>query len=662
MAKPKTTKAKNKAQKKKNKKAAKTTAKKTKTSKKKTAKKATQPAKQGLIGRLFKWCIVLGLWGGIFLGGLIAWYGTELPDIIESPTFERSASTQILSYDREDLVNYGQIKGGSVHVSELPDHVAYAVISIEDRRFYRHFGIDPIGIARAMAINIMQGGLRQGGSTITQQLAKNLFLTHERTIKRKIQEAMISLWLEKEFSKDEIISAYLNRVYFGAGAYGIEAAAQVYFKKSATELNVYESALLAGLLKAPSRYSPHANPDLARKRARTVLNAMEDNGYDFTNQETTPSTIASLPYDKKNTSNIRYFADIVMTEKEDLIGKLDQDITIQTTLVPALQDAADRILKDNLQRYEDRHVTQGAIVVMDFEGAVLALSGGVDFRTSQFNRATQARRASGSAFKPVVYLTALENGWDKDSMILDAPIENGDYHPENFKDEYLGKVTLETALLKSLNTAAVRLAKDVGTRKIINTAKTLGIDSTLANDLSMALGSSGISLMEMTRAYGAIGNGGYRIDPYFIFRVEDAKAADDEKIIYQKRKFDRDPRAIKASAAKEMKQMLRSVIEDGTGKRAALPFDTYGKTGTSQYYRDAWFVGFTDKFVAGVWVGNDDNSPMQGVTGGSLPAEIWHDVMLTAHKQEGISPLSDTSHSPSDRSSFTRFLDRILNN
>jgi len=613
---------------------------------------------------LFKWCFVVGLWSFILLSVLTAWYGSELPDIIQSPHFERSVSTQILDRNGDVLASYGHLKGNTISVENVPHHVIHAVTSIEDRRFYKHSGVDPVGIARAMATNIVHGRVRQGGSTITQQLAKNLFLSHERTIKRKIQEALLAVWLEREFTKDEILSTYLNRVYFGSGAYGIDAAAQTYFDKHASALTVYEGAMIAGLLKAPSRYSPHNNPELAKKRAQVVLQAMRDNSNmplyalsDVSETQTKPADtpVPPVPLTKAYNINARYVTDMAIARKQDLVGTQQNDLQVHTTLHLDLLNKIDDIVRKSLSRYRDRHVTQAAVIVMTPSGEILALTGGVNYRDSQFNRASQAIRSPGSAFKPIVFLTALENGWKADSLILDAPLDHTDYNPQNFNDEYLGDVTLDLALQKSLNTATVRLAQAVGTKNIIKTAQTLGIKSPQQNNLSLALVSNGLSLMELTAAYAVIANGGHKVKPYIMENIQS-----DTHTHYAREDKKSNSRVIKRSTARGMKDMLRNVVLVGTGKNARLPFDSYGKTGTSQYYRDAWFVGFSDEYAVGVWAGNDDNSPMQSVTGGSLPAEIFHDVMLATHKMNIHQAPDDKSEDKGD-SSFQNFIQNILN-
>ncbi|MAE50939.1 MAG: penicillin-binding protein [Micavibrio sp.] len=598
------------------------------TRKKATVKKRASGKKKSILGRLFKWAFVTGLWAAIIMGGVLAYYASELPDIAESASFERQSSITILDVRGEVLARYGEIKGNSVDIADIPPHLIQAVMAIEDRRFYSHFGIDLLGLARAMIVNIQAGGVVQGGSTITQQLAKNLFLSHERTLKRKIQEAMLAIWLEHELSKDEIMSAYLNRVYLGSGSYGVDAAAMLYFDKPVKDITLRESAIIAGLLKAPSRYSPRRNPNLANERADVVLAAMVDAGYITDAQAKGLSNIPPLPPQKPGSANsVRYFTDWVVDGLDDLIGTPETDLVIETTLVSDIQDAAKNAIQNNLAQYgTDLEVGQGAAIVMAHDGAVIALVGGRDYNRSQFNRITQARRQPGSSFKPLVYLTALENGFTPASQIMDEKITTGRYRPENFGDKYYGMVNLETALTLSLNTVSYQLMKDLGPQSVIETARRLGIISPLEADLSLALGSSSISPLELATAYAAIANGGYGVFPYAITKIRD----DDGRTYFKRPDQTLTRRVADERAIRQLQVMMQNVVENGTGQRARQAFPVGGKTGTSQDSRDAWFAGFSDKLVAVVWTGNDDNSPTKGVTGGSIPAGIWSEIMRDA--------------------------------
>lgn len=605
----------------------------------KRTKKSKKTKKNTLLWRGIRWMLALAIWGGLALTVVLLWYAKDLPDITQSAVFERRASIIIKSADNITLARYGESKGETIKSTDLPQHLIDAVLATEDRRFYDHSGIDPWGITRAMIINLYKGRFVQGGSTITQQLAKNLFLSHKRTIDRKIQEALLALWLERQLTKDEILSAYMNRVYLGSGTYGFEAAAQLYFGKSAKQVNLLESATLAGLLKAPSKYSPHQNPQRAKERANVVLNAMNDAGYITREQQKDQENqTLTLPHKKAGSEqNVRYFTDWVMNGLDSMIGISDTDIIIETTLDSALQSKAQFRLTTAINRADEmQFVSQGGILTLRPDGAIVAMVGGHNYTESQFNRTTQARRPPGSAFKPFVFLTALEKGWKPSSKILDSPITSGEYRPKNFAENYLGTVDLETALAKSLNTATVRLAEEIGMGPIIKTAKKLGIISPLQRDLSLSLGSSGVSMLELGTAYAVFANGGHKILPYAITRV----TTQDGDILFE-REEPQYTRIIKSNHARNISFMLQSVVNNGTGKAAKLPFPTYGKTGTSQDSRDAWFAGYTDKLVTIVWLGNDDNSPMRRVTGGGLPAHIWHDIMKYGHPRQNETNFPD---------------------
>lgn len=641
--------------------------------KKKTKKKAASRKQKHLPafwGRAAHFALVAALWGFIGVAGLVAWYATELPSLIERPGFERKPAITVQDIDGNTIARYGELKGNNVDVRELPPHLVYAVLAIEDRRFYQHLGVDPIGLARAMVRNILAGHIVQGGSTITQQLAKNLFLSRERTMKRKIQEAMLAIWLEAKLSKDEILSAYLNRVYLGSGTYGVEAAAQTYFHKSAREVSLREAATLAGLLKAPSRYSPLSNPRLARERANTVLAAMKDAGYLTDKDDISDKDLPPIPADKAgNGDNVRYYTDWITGDLDKLIGKPGEDIIIETTLVPAIQKAAEESLNRILEAEgKDKNVTQGAVIVMARDGAVLAMVGGRNYGTSQFNRATQAFRQPGSSFKPIVYLTALEHGYTPNTIVVDGPVTSGKYRPTNYNGQYYGDVPLNVALAYSLNTISYQLARDIGIGYVIGTAKRLGIDAPLSRDLSLSLGSSGVPMIQMTTAYANIANDGYAIKPYAIRKISDKNGI----LIYQRpqRPLQSGRSMFEPRVMQDLKGMMRGVVEFGTGQGARIGTPVAGKTGTSQDFRDAWFSGFSDDYIATVWVGNDDNSSMKRVTGGSLPIRIWRDTMSAAEKSGKGRAFAVSSTFPSGSASapydsgaqddFGGLLDRLL--
>lgn len=604
-----------------------------------------------------KWAFVGGLWMTMITIAILAWYARELPELIENPQFERKASVTVLANDGSVIGRYGDIKGNSLKIQELPKHLIEAILATEDRRFYYHFGLDPIGLARAIVVNMTRGGVVQGGSTITQQLAKNLFLTHERTYKRKIQEALLALWLEKELTKDEILSAYLNRVYMGAGAYGVDAASRIYFHKAAKNLNLRESAMLAGLLKAPSRYSPLANPKEAEARAKVVISAMVDAGF-LTEAQAKKGMSKKANVEERTVEgeSSRYFADWVMDNLEDLIGRPTEDVVVQTTLDPEIQNAAAKVLKESIEKNGEKvRAKQAASIVMRPDGRVLAMVGGIDYKKSQFNRTVQALRQPGSSFKPVVYLAAVEKGVGPEDLIDDAPITEGRYRPQNFGHKYYGTVRIIDALTLSLNTVSFRLAQYVGINEVIGVARRLGITADLEPNLALALGSSGVPMIEMAQAYGTLANGGYGVTAFGILSVKTEKS---KKVLYQRQDI-AIPKVFRSGDIETMSLMMQSVVQNGTGAGAAVPFFAAGKTGTSQDYRDAWFDGFTNQYVAVVWFGNDDNSSMKSITGGSLPAQAWKQIILAAHADPTPAKyrvIRSTDHS----ADFGGMLDRLI--
>lgn len=591
---------------------------------KKPAKRKSKP-KKTTGKKLTRLAMLIAVWGLIFGFVMLLWFTYDLPSIDNVKPLDTKPSITILARDGSLIERYGGLKGNTVEVQNLPAHTIAAVLSIEDRRFYDHFGIDPFGLARAMWVNIREGGFVQGGSTITQQLAKNLFLTPEKTIRRKVQEALMALWIEQKFTKDEILSAYLNRVYYGAGAYGIDAASQTYFNKPASKLNLWESAVLAGLLKAPSRYSPATNPQKAKERALTVLAAMQDAGYISDHRREDETAQAEIVLDSKNTdNNNRYFTDWVIDRIDNFITVSDRDLVIKTTLSPRLQELALQSQKDFIKTWtEDQAVSQMAMVTLSPDGSVLAMVGGTDYSKSQFNRATQAQRQPGSAFKPFVYLAALETGFKPSDKIKDEKIRYGDYAPENYDGTYRGDVTLTEAMALSLNTATVNLLNDIGVAKLMDTAQRAGIQSTLKPELALALGVSEVNLLELTTAYAVLENGGHQIEPHAITEISDK----DGNIFYLHTN-NQYPQVFATRDIRDIQNMLRRVVTDGTARAAQIDnLNVGGKTGTSQEYRDAWFVGYTGNMITGVWMGNDDNTPMNHITGGSLPARYWHRYM-----------------------------------
>ena len=590
---------------------------------------------RSLIGQLAYWCVVLGVWGGIGLLGLVGYHAAQLPPIDQLAIPKRPPNIAILGDDGAVLANRGDTGGPAIRLGDLPPYVPKAFIAIEDRRFYAHWGIDPIGILRAVASNASGRGNMQGGSTLTQQLAKNLFLTQERTVSRKIQEAILALWLEHRYSKDQLLELYLNRVYFGSGAYGIEAAAQKYFGHSARVVTLSEAAVLAGLMKAPTRLAPNRNPEGAAERATQVLTAMAQEGHI---SEAMAKVALSRPAQAAHegaAATINYAADYVMDVLAATVGAIDEDLVVTTTLSGALQNASEQALTGELERRGAKfNVTQGAVVSMDQGGAIKALVGGRNYAESQFNRAVAAKRQPGSAFKPFVYLSAIERGLTPDSVREDGPINVKGWQPENYSHEYFGPVTLTNALALSLNTVAVRLGLEVGPRAVVATAHRLGIGSDLQANASIALGTSEVTPLELVTAYAPFANGGIGVQSHVILRVRTA----DGKLLYQ-RKGTSNGRIIDPAYVAMMNAMMQETLSTGTARKAELPgWQAAGKTGTSQDFRDAWFVGYTSRLVTGVWLGNDDNSPTKKASGGNLPVEIWSRFMKEAHR--GIPPAS----------------------
>jgi penicillin-binding protein 1A len=580
-------------------------------------------------GRLIYWAVVFGLWLLIAAIGAITWVGAHLPPIQSLEVPKRPPSIEILGADGHVLATRGDMGGAAVPLKELPAYLPQAFIAIEDRRFFSHHGVDPLGIVRALAANVLHRGVSQGGSTLTQQLAKNLFLTQERTIARKVQELALALWLEHKFTKPQILELYLNRVYFGAGAYGVEAASQRYFGKSARKVTLGEAAMLAGLVKSPSRLAPTHNPDAAQRRGQIVLAAMADVG--VISEQSAKVALFDPPRIVRQVAegSGNYVADWVMDVLNDLIGHVEHDIVVETTIDSSLQIVAEKALADELVQKGERYsVSQGAVVAMTPDGAVRALVGGRNYVESQFDRAVAAKRQPGSAFKPFVYLAALERGLTPNTIRDDRPIDLKGWRPENYHHEYLGPVTLTRALAQSLNTVAVRLTLEVGPRTVVRTAHRLGIASKLDPNTSIALGTSEVSVIEMVGAFAPFANGGMAVTPHVVERVR----SPDGKILYRSNPPDLG-RVVEERHVAMMNQMMQETLISGTARGAQLPgWQAAGKTGTSQDFRDAWFIGYTSHLVTGVWLGNDDNSPTHKTTGGSLPVEIWSRVMKAAHQ------------------------------
>ena len=550
-----------------------------------------------------------------------------LPDIEEAVGRTRQPSTTITAENGNEVQTFGSVYSEVVHIDELPPYVAQAIISTEDRRFYSHFGFDIVAFSRAMLTNLVHRSYVQGGSTLTQQVAKNLFLTPKKSIKRKTQELLLAFWLESKFTKDQIFTLYLNRVYLGAGTYGIEAASQKYFQKSSRDLNIKEAAMIARMLKAPPRYHPLASRERAEARTAVVLQNMVENNIITEEEKQAAQNLPIGPEKYYKVEGGRHFADWVYNEVNSYIGERDSDIYVYTTLDQHIQQSAEKILRETIAANQDRNITQGAVVVLGKDGAIKAMVGGVDYEKSQFNRATQALRQPGSAFKPFVYLTALQKGFKPQDTIIDGPININGWRPENYDKKYHGTVTLRQALAQSLNAATVALTEELSRRAIISNAVKLGITTPIEATPSLALGTFEVKVLDMAAAYSVFANGGYATWPYAIKEI----FTRDGYQLYMRNPED-PRRIIDADDVAALDDMLTAVITEGTGKRARLPIRAAGKSGTTQDYRDAWFAGYAGDYITVVWLGNDDNSPMKGVTGGGLPAQIWKKIMQEALK------------------------------
>lgn len=595
-----------------------------------------------------KWTATLAIWGAVATAVITAIFAYDLPSTDKALALPHRSAVTLLARDGSTLAVRGDPgRNGAIRAADVPPHLLRAIIAIEDRRFYDHLGVDWIGIVRAFAANLRAGRIVQGGSTITQQAAKNLFLTPAHTIKRKFQEILLALWLEQRFTKDQILTIYLNRVYLGAGQYGVDAAARRYFGISAKSVTLEQSAVLAGLLKAPSRLNPLRNPKGATKRARVVLQAMVDAGY----LKSAADRHIKLPPARFARSTVRnrigpYFIDWVLEQLPDFVGANPGPVTVRTTLDPSLQRSSERIITATLAKSGTRaRVSQAGFVAMSGDGAVRAMVGGRNHNQSQFNRATQALRQPGSAFKPIVYLAGLRAGLRPESRIVDRPLTIGNWRPKNFDGKYRGEMTISEALARSVNTVAVRVAEKTGRKEVVRLAKRMGITSSLTPAPSLALGTAELSLIELTAAYGTFATGGLGVWPYAIVEIADA----DGRRLYR-RAGDGPGRIVEPAHAAQMNKMLAGVIANGTGRGAKLDRPAGGKTGTSQGFRDAWFIGYSAHLVAGVWLGNDDDSPMRNVTGGGLPTHIWRAIMVAAHKGippaplPGLTPLPATEH------------------
>lgn len=560
----------------------------------------------------------------------------DLPNLSSLTTATRKSSIIFEDYNGSVIATYGDLFGRVVDVEKLPKHISQAVIAIEDRRFYRHFGIDFIGLARAIYANLSHKPI-QGGSTITQQLAKNLFLTPNRSLKRKLQELILALMIEHRFTKNQILTIYLNRVYFGGGAYGLDAAAHRYFGKAAKALDLLEAAKIAACLKSPTAYSPICSPDSSDKRAALVLSAMLDCG--FVTREEVNDCIENSDTTYRVTeemSDNRYFTDWVMEQLPEICPS-DEDLIVRTTLDRQAQKNAVTVIRSALiNEGFDANASQMALISMDYTGAVRAMVGGHTYSQSQFNRCF-ASRSAGSSFKFFVFLNALKHGLSPYDLVNDTPIRIGSWHPKNYHWVSKGQITLSEAFSHSVNSCSIRLARKFGINSIINTARELGFSSHIPNDFTMAIGSGAANIAELAAAYGAVLNNGIKVEPYGVLSIKTKSG----KVVYMKKRSIK--RVLSEDVCTKMKTLLKAVVNSGTGRKAQLPIQVYGKSGTSNNSMDACFVGFASPLVTAVWVGNDAMIPMsKKITGGTLPAKVWHDFMYSIFYKQDLSDKTPT--------------------
>jgi penicillin-binding protein 1A len=576
---------------------------------------------------LLRWGAIASVTGAAILALLVAGYSYFTDDPLKAGFRDSTAKLTIQADDGRVIAEKG-MRRNHVPLEKMPEHLVHAVLATEDRRFYSHFGVDPLGILRAIIANRRAGRYVQGGSTITQQLAKVLFLTPDRTLQRKMEELLLALSLEYRLEKKQILELYLNRIYFGEGNYGVAAAAQSYFGKPVSDLTIYESAILAGLIKAPNYYAPTKHLQRSLKRGRLVLKGMLYVGFitqaEYNDALANPPTLrAYLP-----SQSYGYVIDRVV----QLVGEYglnsQVDMVVETTINYEMQGVAQKIVRDNMDQHSKEYKAgQAAAIILDTNGGVKALVGGRNYKKSQYNHAVQAKRQPGSTFKPFVWLTALELGMTPNSTVYDGPLQIGDWSPSNYNNRYHGDVTLRQGLAFSLNTVSVRLSEWAGRDNVIKTAHRMGIVSPLQENASIALGTSEVSLLEITSAYVPFANGGFSAQPHIIKTIRNANG----QTLFSMGRTNWG-RVVRPKHVAEMNDMLMTTIEIGTGQKGSLaPHPAAGKTGTTQSYRDAWFIGYTGHYITGVWIGNDDNSPMKRVTGGGLPTMIWRDLMLYAH-------------------------------
>ncbi len=612
-------------------------AKKPAASKKPPARPRGPVKKRSVLGHIVYAGAVLGVWALIAGMIIFAYFAHDLPDLDNLPDpGANDPAVVVKAAGGETLVRSGPLHGDWLMFDEIPDAMVWAILSIEDRYFFDHGGIDGRGLARAAATNIRSGGVRAGGSTITQQLAKNMFLTNQRSFKRKAQEALLAFWLEQRFTKEQILTLYLNRSYFGGGAYGIDAAAHRFFDHGARNLTISEAAMLAGLVQAPSRLAPHINPEGAWDRGKVVLSTMAESGH--LPAETARKLMSRPPKVVKDSvgPDVRYFTDWVEAEARRLLPNVGNiSITIHTTIDLKLQRAASAAIEEGLAGEGSTvNAGQGALIALGLDGAVRAMVGGRDYRKSQYNRAVQAARQPGSAFKLFTYLAAFERGHSLNEIVSDRPITIGKWSPRNYTNRFDGDIRLRDALAKSTNTVAVRLSQEAGTPYVAALANRMGITTQIAPHPSLALGTEEVKLIDLANAYRTVASGGMAASPYGIVEITELGG----RVLYRQPPMSM-RQAISYEVAATMTEGLQGVIEYGSGRAAKLDRPAAGKTGTTQDSRDALFVGFTSDLATAVWVGNDSFAPMKDVTGGRLPARIWGTFMKKASEGTPVRPL-----------------------
>ncbi|PCI62726.1 MAG: hypothetical protein COB37_06405 [Kordiimonadales bacterium] len=600
-------------------------------------KAASGTVKRSRIGKVFYYSAAVGVWGLILGFIVIAYLSLDLPDLDDLPQPGAGETAVIVkAANGATLVRNGPTYGDWIPYDETPDALIRAFLAVEDRHFFSHPGFDAVGFFRAVVANIKAGGVRAGGSTLTQQLAKNLFLTNQRTLKRKVQELLLAFWLEQKFTKKQILTLYLNRVYFGGGTYGIDAASRKYFDHTGRTLSIAEAAMLAGLVKAPSRYAPHVNPDGAWERAQLVLGTMVDSG---SLTAAAAAKIKTQPPRLRRAAagrDVRYFTDWLESKVRRLLPSAKgKSIVIHSTLDPSIQRAAALAVERGLSgEGVERGASQAALIAIDHDGAVRAMIGGSDYARTQYNRAVQAERQPGSAFKLFSYLAALEKGLKIEDLYIDEKITIEGWSPKNYNGKFRGEMTAQEAFARSINTVAVQIAEEAGRESVAEMAKRIGISTRVEPLASLPLGTEEVKLIDLASAYAAVANGGHLANAYGIIEVTTLSG----EVIYRRPVSPPVP-VLSYPVVGKITSMLSAVVRYGSGRRAAIDRPAAGKSGTSQDSRDAVFAGFTSDMTTAVWVGNDDGTPMKAVTGGGMPARIWADFMLEAHIGQPVRPL-----------------------